>query len=146
MAVPNQVVSWGFALPTTMFTYLISGTVTAADVGKAVTLDTTAASTVKLAGSGDKIVGRLEAYEDRTVLGVKVATVSRKFKDLLPIASGLTSFDVVALGDTVVGSGTATGTVKALNSGTAKTPSWIDNVVVELVTISGVAYAAVEKL
>lgn len=143
MAIPNQIVSWGYTSPDDIFTYLISGTVTDNDVGKAVTLDTTAANTVKLAGAGDAIFGRLEVYEDRAVLGLKVASVAREFKDLIPIATGLTGFDVVAVGDTVVGS--AAGLVKAKNSGSAKTPNWVENVVVELVTFGGVAYAAVEK-
>jgi hypothetical protein len=140
----NQLVSWGYSLPDFAFTYYVSGTIDAsADLGKAVSLDT-AANTVKLAGAGDKVFGRLESYEDRAVLGIKVGAVARKFKHLLPIASGLTGFDAVAVGDTVVGAGS--GKVKALNNGSAKTPDVTDNTVVELVTINSVAYAAVEKL
>ena len=50
-----------------------------ADAGvKAVSLDTSAANTVKLAVDGDKILGRLEVYEDRTVEGIVTGTVALK--------------------------------------------------------------------
>lgn len=144
MAVPNQIVSRGFSFEDYKFTYFVSGSPTSADVGKAVSQDTTAASTVKLAADGDTIFGRLETFEDRSVLGVKVGTVARKIKDILPIKSGLTGLNAVAVGDTVVGAGG--GEVKALNNGTAKTPNPALNTVVELVTIDSVAYAVVEQL
>lgn len=143
MAVPNQVVSYGYSLEPFKFTYFTATGIDATSVGKVVSFDTPA-STVKLAADGDVICGRLETFEDRTVLGVKVGAVARKFKDLLPIKSGLTSFNAVAVGDTVCGAGA--GEVKALNNGSAKTPNPALNTVVELVTIGGVAYAAVEKL
>jgi hypothetical protein len=129
---PGDIVSWGFSFEDFKFTYKISGTVTADDVGKAVALDTAAANTVKLAGDNDIIFGRLEAYEDRAVLGIKVGTISRKFKDKLPAASGHT----IAVGQSVTGSATA-GVVKA-----ATTQDIKDNRVVE----TGTDYVVVEKL
>lgn len=90
------------------YPFLISGTVTAADIGKAVTQDTTAANTVKLAGAGDPILGRLEVYEDRVAEGIKVATVALKGGVRFPVKSG----ETVAVGDTVQGAGS--GEVKAL--------------------------------
>lgn len=135
-------VSFGFTFNDFQFTYLLSGVVTLADVGKGVTLDTTAANTMKLAGVGDPIYGRLETFEDRISLGIKVGNVSRKFKDKLPVKAGLTGFDVVALGDTVVGATANGGDVKALNSGSAKTPNHAFNVVIEV----GSGFAVVEKL
>lgn len=135
MPVPNQVVSYGYSFNDFMFTYLVSGTVTAADVGKAVALDTTVANTVKLAGDNDIIFGRLEAYEDRTVLGIKVGTVSRKFKDLVPYTG-----TAPTPGQSVTGSATA-GVVKV-----ATTQNIVDNRVIETLAIGGVNYAVVEKL
>lgn len=134
MGVPNQVVSRGYSFEPYKFTYLISGTVSDADVGKAVTLDTTAANTVKLAGDNDPVFGRLEAVENRSVLGVVVGTVARKFKDILP------STGAIAIGQNVTGSATA-GVVKAATAQDIK-----DNRVVETITINGTAYAVVEKL
>lgn len=135
MPVPNQVVSRGYSFEPYKFTYFISGTVTTDDVGKAVSLDTTAANTVKLAADNDIIFGRLEAYEDRAVLGVKVATVARKFKDILPYTG-----TAPTIGQSVTGSGTA-GVVKV-----ATTQDIKDNRVVETLTINSVNYAVVEKL
>lgn len=135
MAVPNQIVSRGFSFEDFKFTYFVSGTVTAADAGKAVALDTAAANTVKLAGDNDVIFGRLEVYEDRAVLGVKVGTVSRKFKDIVPYTGVAPT-----IGQSVTGSATE-GVVKV-----ATTQNILDNRVVETLTIDGVTYAVVEKL
>jgi hypothetical protein len=58
------------------------GAVTQDDLGKALTLDTTAPNTMKLAGDGDPVHGRLETYEDRSQQGAgKVGTVQRQFKE-----------------------------------------------------------------
>lgn len=102
----NQVVSWGYHFEDSMFTYLLAAGITANDVGKAVALDAVA-NTVKLAGDNDIIFGRLETFEDRTVLGIKVGTVSRRFKDKLPKTAA-----AITVGQSVTGSGTA-GSVKA---------------------------------
>lgn len=90
--------------------FLISGTVTAADVGKVVTIDATAERTVKLAGDTDEIFGRLEVYEDRVQEGLKVGTVSLKFIDWVPKTG------TVAVGNGIQGSATA-GVAKALTTG-----------------------------
>ena len=86
-------------------TYLISGSVTDADIGKAVSWDTTATRTVKLAADGDVIIGRLWGFTNRTQEKVKTCVVSRRFSATLPIKAGLTLTDVVAVGKTVVGAG-----------------------------------------
>lgn len=99
--------------------YLAAGTV-AADVGKAVALDSTAANTVKLAGDGDAIIGKLVTVEDRSVEGVLVGTVA------LRGGFRFTGEGVIAVGDSVVGSATA-GTVKA-----AVAADHSDNMVVEV--------------
>jgi hypothetical protein len=84
-------------------TFKMSGSVTKADEGKAVSLDTTAANTVKLAADGDAIVGRLEIYEP----GRATCTVQLHFTETLPVKAG----ETITLGDTVVGAGA--GEVKA---------------------------------
>lgn len=83
-------------------TWNISGTVTKADEGKALSQDLTAPNTLKLAADGEVIVARLEIFEDRGV-----CTAQHHFTDKLPSANGAT----IAVGDTVVGAGG--GTVKA---------------------------------
>lgn len=127
----NQVVSHGFSFEDAAFTYLVSGAVTAADVGKAVTLDTTATNTVKLAGDNDFIFGRLETFEDRIVLGIKVGAVSRMFKGKLPKTAA-----AIAVGQSVTGSATL-GLVKA-----ATVQDTNRNIVVEV----GADFVVVEKI
>jgi hypothetical protein len=116
---PAGVVSYGFpqAADPFTFTYLISGTFAddtamGAIAGKAVELDTTAASTVKLATDGGEIFGRVFQGERRGVLGINVASVQRKFKEKLPAATG----HGMVVGDYAVGAGA--GLVKKLASGT----------------------------
>lgn len=112
-------------------TFNVSGGVTTADVGKAVTLDTTAANTVKIAGDGDVIIGRLEVVEVRSATQT-VGSVSLTGSFRLPIGA-----NVVAVGDTLQG---ATGGVcKKLT-----TANWALNFVVELVTYAGANYAVVQ--
>ena len=82
------------------YPFYVSGAVTQADVGKAVTLDTTAQNTVKLAGDGDPILGRLETFEDRTVEGVKVGTVSIQGGMKFPKTAA-----AIAVGNSIVGGG-----------------------------------------
>ncbi len=132
------VVSSGFPLDDFTFTYLISGladdAAVAAAPGKVVSQDTAAASTVKLAGDGDAIFGRVRTAENRSVLGIKTAAIQRKFKELVPTAAG---YSAPAVGDRVIGGGA--GTVKKATANTgAGVPS--DPVVVEVFT----GYVAVE--
>ena len=127
----NQVVSYGFAFEDAVFTYLISGAVTAADVGKAVSLDTAAANTVKLAADDENIFGRLETFEDRTVLGIKVGAVSRQFKNKLPKTAA-----AITVGQSVTGSATP-GSVKAATAQDTRR-----NIVVEV----GADFVVVEKI
>lgn len=85
--------------------FLATGIV-AADVGKPVALDTSANNTVKLAGSGDVIIGNLKTVVTGTTEGINYGTVEFK--------GGFTwNFTgTVVVGDQVVGSATA-GSVKA---------------------------------
>ena len=99
--------------------YLADG-ITKADIGKAVSLDTTGPNKVKLAADDDQIIGRLLTVEDRTVEGVLVGTVERKggFRFTKTAAA-------VAVGATVIGAGG--GLVKA-----AATANHAANFVVEV--------------
>lgn len=127
------VVSYGFPLDDFTFTYLITGLADDAAVyaasGKAVAWDNSAANSVKLAGDGDTIIGRVRTAENRSQgLGIKTAAIARKFKEKLPAASG----HGINVGDTVIGAGA--GLVKK-NTGTANNSRVIevfaDSVVVE---------------
>lgn len=105
-----------------------------ADVGKAVALDTAAANTVKLAGDGDVIVGRLETVEDRNVEGTLVGTVAFRFVAKIPYAT------LVAVGDTAVGSTTAGSVKPRRNAGdTANEADYSQNMVVEVDTTNSMA-------
>ena len=108
MAYPfhNAVTMKGFHQEAFHLTMNISGTVTAADIGKAVSLDTTKANTAKLAGDGDAIIGRLASYEGRTVEGINVGAVEFRFANAFPLKAS----DAAVVGDTVIGGGS--GTVK----------------------------------
>lgn len=103
---PNQVVLDGFTQHDFAFTMLISGAVTSADLGKAVTLDTTADATVKLAADGDPIYGRIFQIEDRSQEGVTTCTVETRFRKRLPKTAA-----AITRGASVVGAGA--GLVKA---------------------------------
>lgn len=132
---PNTVVTQQFGFEDFQFTMLVSGTIDVAnDVGKAVTLDTTAANTVKLAGNNDYVYGRIESLENRALEGVVVANISRKFRSVLPTTGA------VALGNEVSGSATA-GVVKATTTQPAENAK--RNRIVEILTGNR---AVVEKL
>lgn len=114
-------------------TFNLPTTLTTLDVGKAVALDTTAANKVKLAGLDDVIIGRLETVEVRSASQV-VGAVSLEGVMRLPIGTGQT----ITVGATVVGFGSATGTVKA-----AETADLSTNFVVEVNASAG--YVVVVK-
>ena len=120
-----------------MITFYVSGSPTSADVGKAVTLDTTAATTVKLTTAASNVVGVLEALEVRTQEGITVGTISRRFCKWLAWDPA----DIVnaAVGVTVVGGATA-GTVKA------GTQNWSVNMVVATKVENGTTYGLVQKI
>jgi hypothetical protein len=122
----NSVVSQLFGFEDFTFTMNVSGAVTAADVGKAVTLDTTAANTVKLAADNDPVYGRLETFEHRTQENIKVGAVARKFRAILPTAAAVT------IGQEVSGSATA-GAVKPTTAQPA-TEGARNNRVIEVLT------------
>ena len=90
----------------------LASAITEADVGKAVSLDTSAANTVKLTADNEEILGRLEVVEIRASEGLRIGTVALQGSLVLPSVNGATP----ALGAQVTGSATA-GVVK-----TATTP------------------------
>lgn len=136
MSYHTNVTMNGFHQEAFSLTMNLSGTVTAADVGKAVALDTTAPNTAKLAGADDHIIGRLQSVENRTNEGTVVGAVEFKFSLRIPIQTG----ETVNVGDTVVGG--LSGAVKA-----ATTPDYNSNFVAEVIPAAGgkPAYAVVTK-
>ena len=86
-------------IPDNDLTFILDSNITEANVGLVVTQDTSAANTVKLAGAGDEILGRLESVEDRVVEGIKVGTVKLVGGMALKPATGYTA----QVGDKLVG-------------------------------------------
>lgn len=118
--------------------HYLTGAVTMADTGKAVTFDITTPTAVKLAGAGDEVVGRLETLEIRVGEGITIGNIARAFVgyvqwDPADIANAL-------VGKTVVGGATA-GTVRA-----AAAPAWYKNVVVAVKVENGLTYGLIQKL
>lgn len=138
----SGVVSYGFPIDAFTFTYFVSGvalTDAAANAldGRAVSLDTSAASTVKLTTDGEAIFGRVYRGENRQIAGVVTASIQRKFKEKLPATAG----HGIVIGGRVVGA--AGGLVRAANTGVpAEVTAAADNIVVEV----GTDYVVVEKL
>lgn len=135
---PNSIVNEAFSFEDFTFTYYITGNPDPVGiVGKAVTFDPSAPSSVALAGDGDHVFGRIYQYEDRTQQGGgKTVSVERKFRRRLPKDDA----EVIALGDTVVGAGA--GLVRAATTG--DTPAAADpevNTVIQVET----DYVVVEK-
>jgi hypothetical protein len=100
----NDIVLEAFSMEDFTFTYFITGTPDPTDiVGKAVALDATQRGSVKLAGDGDIVFGRIYQYEDRTQQGGGlVVSVERKFRKRLPKTGA-----AIAIGATVVVGGNA---------------------------------------
>lgn len=105
MAEPAQTVKMGnFGYTTDLLnrTVLLAAGITRADEGKALTQDTSAPNTYKLAGDNDLIYGRLEIFEDRANEGTRVGNAKLFLMGVkLPIkaASGVT------VGSFVIGAG-----------------------------------------
>lgn len=106
------------------YPFLVSGgtAVNIQDVGKAVTLDTAAANTVKLAVDGDSILGPMVVYEDRTQAeGTVNGTVALRggYRFLVkPNAGSASPSQAPAIGDYLVGAvdGTKGGYVRKATS------------------------------
>lgn len=86
--------------PSDDLTFVLNADIKQDHVGLAVTQDATAPNTVKLAGAGDAIFGRLENYEDRTKTeGVVVGRV----KIIGGMAFKKGTDDSIAVGDAIIG-------------------------------------------
>lgn len=90
----------GITDPSDFYPFNFSGGMTFADVGKAVSIDTTLANTAKLAVDGAYILGRAEVVEVRAIEGITVGTVNTGGAVDLPMATG-----AAVIGDHVVGAG-----------------------------------------
>lgn len=97
----------GFYSEDWSLTWNLAAGIVAADIGKAMTQDTTAANTAKLAGDNDSIIGVLVSRENRVQEGTLVGAISHQFGVSLTYTGGLP-----AIGAQVVGASVA-GTVKA---------------------------------
>lgn len=111
MAAIGKVSLRGLNVEEFAWVFLMASGIVAADAGvKAVTLNGTA-NTVALAGDGERIMGLLASFEDRSdVEGIKVGTVYTKggHKFLLnPDATASSPDELPAVGEFIVG-GTAT--------------------------------------
>lgn len=95
------------------YSFSVTGTVNLPlDIGKAVSVDVTAPTSVKLCGSGDIILGQLKSLEKRTMEGITVGAVMCEGGMVLPIDT--TGGSVApAVGDSVQG-GVIPGTVMKL--------------------------------
>lgn len=115
---PNQVVLDGFTQHDFAFTmFLAAGSGLSDDdlLGRAVSLDTSATATVKVAAADEAIYGRIFQVEDRSQEGVVTVTVETRFRKRLKKQAG-TAF---VIGDTAIGEGA--GLVKpALSADPAK--------------------------
>lgn len=120
----NQVVLDGFTQHDHAFTmFLAAGSSLTDDEirGRAVSLDTSAPATVKMAADGEAIYGYVFQIEDRSQEGVVTVSVETRFRKRLK-KDGAT---VMAIGDTAVGAGA--GLVKS-----AVTADSAKNVVLEV--------------
>lgn len=86
------------------YPFVLAAGITKADEGKAVTLDASAVNTVKLAGDGDRILGRLEVVEIRIQEGINIGTVSIQGGLDYPIKAN----EKFVSGDGLVGGGAGT--------------------------------------
>jgi hypothetical protein len=112
----------GFHFEDFILTFTLAAGITAADAGKAVSVDTSGPNKAKLAADGDTIIGRLQTVEDRKVEGQLVGAVELKFANLVPIKNG----DALAVGDTAIGGGG--GTVKKATAAD-HTKNWVAEII-----------------
>src|SRR5687768_18507669 len=88
----NGVTLQGLVPQDFLATWNISGTVDlSTDIGKAVSIDATAANTAKLCADDAVILGILASYEDRKQEGIKIGAVTHKGFLKVPDADELIS-------------------------------------------------------
>lgn len=76
MAFASGISHRGLTIESKIFPYFLAAGIVEADVGKAVSIDPTAAYTVKLAADGDVIHGVLASWENRVVEGYLAGSVA----------------------------------------------------------------------
>ena len=87
------------------YPFLLATGIDADDVGLAVSIDASAANTVKLAIDDGVILGRLEFVEVRAIEGINIGTVSLFGGMKFPVTSGLDAGDVPDIGEYLLGGG-----------------------------------------
>lgn len=76
MAFASGISHRGLHIEAKIYPYFLAAGIVEADVGKAVSIDTSAAYTVKLAADGDVIHGVLASWENRIVEGYLIGAVA----------------------------------------------------------------------
>lgn len=127
---PLSVVASYFPFDLFTFTYNLDAAVVIADVGKAMTLDTTGANKMKLTANDSAVDGRLYSFEDRTQQGGgKVGAVERKLRARLTYTG-----TAPTIGQAVTGSATP-GIVKVATSQVAPLPNRVIEVDATALTV-----------
>lgn len=127
-AIGNGVSHRGLPVEAFEIAWNLASAITRADVGKAVSVDTSAARTVKLAADNDVVIGYLETVEDRVQEGIKVGTVGHK---------GGTTLTYSGTAPTVGGQvqGAGAGVVKTLTGVNARFPHVVSAVDTTALTV-----------
>ncbi len=115
----------GFYSEDQTFTYNLAAGIVRADVGKAMSLDTSAANTAKLAVADESILGVLVSWENRVQEGVLVGSICESFSVKLPYAG-----TIPPIGTQVCGSATP-GSVKTATAALATAQTRRPAIVVE---------------
>ena len=127
-AIGSGVSHRGLPVPDFEITWNLASAIVAADVGKAVSVDTSAARTIKLAADNDVIIGYLESVENRVQEGIKVGTIGHKGGTLLTYSG-----TAPTVGGQVQGAGA--GVVKTLTGSNARFPHVVSAVDTTALTV-----------
>ena len=124
-----QVTLEGVSYPDFNISVNLASGITTDDLGKAVSWDSSAANTVKLAADGDLILGQLVIVEGRAQEGTLVGTVATKGGMTFPKSASTTitiGQELVGAGSGLVKGATATGhiTMVEINS-TTEVVGWV---------------------
>jgi len=117
----------GYSFPDWQFTFNLASATAKTDRAGPMTLDTSGPNQMKIGADDTPIDGVLLTYEDRTIEGIKVGTVSLKFAAKFLIKAA----DALAVGDTAICAGG--GEVRKWITGVdAAVPARAANVVTEV--------------
>lgn len=112
----TQIRLHGYPFPDAQIGVNLAPGITAAHIGRALTLDTSADDQLKLAGDGDVIIARLLTVEDRKVEGQLIGTAAFRFAERLPVKPALAGDQAVVRGSRLCGAGD--GLVRAIDPDT----------------------------